>query len=163
MILIKSVAFAVFEILQNLVSLQNFLNANNCWRNENLENFPTCLYLYLWCAFRIITWFCFIFSFIGCRNVASFTKRHFYRKQGSVTMLTMRKRFRLIMAPIWFKSFWQNICPVENRNLWPASLHQSAITQKREVPQLHVLMFFLISSIFSISSTAPNTMIRKSF
>ena len=29
-VLIKSVAFVVFEILQNLVSIQNFLNANNC-------------------------------------------------------------------------------------------------------------------------------------
>ena len=28
--LIKSVAFVVFEILRNLVSMQNFLNANNC-------------------------------------------------------------------------------------------------------------------------------------
>ena len=30
MALIKSVAFVVFEILSNLVSKQNFLNANNC-------------------------------------------------------------------------------------------------------------------------------------
>ena len=28
--LIKSVAFVVFEILRNLVSMQNFLNTNNC-------------------------------------------------------------------------------------------------------------------------------------
>ena len=30
MALIKSLAFVVFEILSNLVSMQNFLNANNC-------------------------------------------------------------------------------------------------------------------------------------
>ena len=30
MALIKSVAFVVFEILRNLISMQNFLNANNC-------------------------------------------------------------------------------------------------------------------------------------
>ena len=30
MVLIKSVAFAVFEILGNLVSMPNCLNANNC-------------------------------------------------------------------------------------------------------------------------------------
>ena len=30
MVLIKYVAFVVFEILSNLVSMQNFLNANNC-------------------------------------------------------------------------------------------------------------------------------------
>ena len=28
--LIKSLTFVVFEILSNLVSMQNFLNANNC-------------------------------------------------------------------------------------------------------------------------------------
>ena len=28
--LVKSVAFVVFEIFCNLVSMQNFLNANNC-------------------------------------------------------------------------------------------------------------------------------------
>ena len=30
MVLIKSVAFAGFEILQNLVSMKNVLGANNC-------------------------------------------------------------------------------------------------------------------------------------
>ena len=30
MVLIKSVAFAVFEILQNLVSMKNVLGASNC-------------------------------------------------------------------------------------------------------------------------------------
>ena len=30
MVLIKSVAFVIFEILRDLVSMQNFLNANNC-------------------------------------------------------------------------------------------------------------------------------------
>ena len=30
MFLIKSVTFLVFEILRNLVSMQNILNANNC-------------------------------------------------------------------------------------------------------------------------------------
>ena len=40
MVLIKSVAFVVFEILRNLVSMQNFLNTNNCWRKQNFENFP---------------------------------------------------------------------------------------------------------------------------
>ena len=29
-VLIKPVAFVVFEILRNLISMQNFLNANNC-------------------------------------------------------------------------------------------------------------------------------------
>ena len=33
--------------------------------------------------------------------------------------VSMRKRFSTIMATIWYKSFWQNIYPVENRNVWP--------------------------------------------
>ena len=37
--LIKSAAFLVFETLRNLVSMKNFLNANNCWRKQNFENF----------------------------------------------------------------------------------------------------------------------------
>ena len=68
MALIKSVVFVIFEILSNLVSKQNFLNANNCWRKQNFENFPTWLYLYFWCTFRIIIWFCLIFGFLGCRK-----------------------------------------------------------------------------------------------
>ena len=68
MVLIKSVAFVIFEILRNLVSMQNFLNANNCWRKQNFENFPTWPYLYFWCTFRIIIWFCLIFGFLGCRK-----------------------------------------------------------------------------------------------
>ena len=43
-------------------------------------------------------------------------KKRFYRKRGSVSM---QKHFRLIMTTIWYKSFWQNICLVESRNLWP--------------------------------------------
>ena len=39
--LIKSAVFVVFEILCNLVSMENFLNANNCWSKQNFENFPT--------------------------------------------------------------------------------------------------------------------------
>ena len=51
--LIKSAVFAVFEIFGNLVSMENFLNTNNCWRKQNFENFPTWPYLYFSCTFRI--------------------------------------------------------------------------------------------------------------
>ena len=37
MVLINFVAFVVFKILLNLVSMQNLLNANNCWHKQNLE------------------------------------------------------------------------------------------------------------------------------
>ena len=52
---------------------------------------------------------------------------------------------------IWNKRFWQNICPVENRNVWLPL--QSAIIWKREFLQLHLLIFFLILPSFYISST----------
>ena len=64
--LIKSAVFVVFEILCNLVSMENFLNANNCWSKQNFENFPTWPYLYFWCTFRTIIWFCL--GFLGCRK-----------------------------------------------------------------------------------------------
>ena len=68
MVLIKSLAFVVFQTLRNLPSTQNVFNANNCWRKQNFENFPTWPYLYFWCTFRIIIWFCLIFGFLGCRK-----------------------------------------------------------------------------------------------
>ena len=88
-------------------------------------------------------------------------KKRFYRKRGSVTM---RKHFRLIMATIWYKSFWQNNCLVESRNLWPPPPPlplQSARIGKREFPQPHRLIFFLISSTLSISSTTANIVISR--
>ena len=116
--LIKSVTFVVFEILSNLVSMQNVLNANNCWRKQNFENFPTWLYLYLSCTFRIIIWFCLIFGFLGCRKCCQFYKKSvFIVNEASQHCVTMWKRFSTIMATIWYERFWQNICPVENRNL----------------------------------------------
>ena len=76
-VLIKPVAFVVFEILRNLISMQNFLNANNCWRKQNFENFPTWPYLYFWFTFRIVIWFCLIFGFLGCRICCWFYKKAF--------------------------------------------------------------------------------------
>ena len=75
----------------------------------------------------------------------------------------MPKHFKPLMATIWNKCFWRNVCPVENRNLWPppSSPIQSAITRKREVLQPNVLIFFLISSTFSISSATANMVISR--
>ena len=39
MALIKFVAFVVFEILRNLISMQNILNANNCDVSKILKTF----------------------------------------------------------------------------------------------------------------------------
>ena len=38
--LVNFVMFAVLKILDNLFSMQNSLNANNCWRKQNFENCP---------------------------------------------------------------------------------------------------------------------------
>ena len=40
MALFNFYTFVVLKILDNLVSMQAFLNANNCWRKQNLENCP---------------------------------------------------------------------------------------------------------------------------
>ena len=37
MALVKFMTFVVFKISDNLVSMQNSLNANNCWRKQNVE------------------------------------------------------------------------------------------------------------------------------
>ena len=92
-VLIKPVAFVVFEILRNLISMQNFLNANNCWRKQKFEKFRTWPRLYFWCTFRIIIWFCLTFGFLAVENFVSFTKKRFYRERGSVTMRNYAETF----------------------------------------------------------------------
>ena len=41
MVLVNFVTFVVLNILDNLFSMQNSLNANNCWQKQNFENCPT--------------------------------------------------------------------------------------------------------------------------
>ena len=41
----------------------------------------------------------------------------FIENEAAQQCVTMQKRFSTIMATIWYKSFWQNISPVENRNV----------------------------------------------
>ena len=41
MILIDFVAFIVFKILHDHVSMPYLFNANNCGHKQNLENYPT--------------------------------------------------------------------------------------------------------------------------
>ena len=79
-------------------------------------------------------------------NVVSFTKKRFYTKRGSVTMRSYVETKIIVLQKI-------EICTPPPR--------QSAITRKRDVPQPNVLVFFLICSIFSISSTAANIVISR--
>ena len=62
MVLINFVAFVVFKILLNLFSMQNHLDANNCWHKQSLQNFPSWHHIYFQCTFRISFWSCVIFG-----------------------------------------------------------------------------------------------------
>ena len=44
-------------------------------------------------------------------------KSDFIENEAAQQCVTMRKNFSTILATIWYKSFWQNVCPVENRNV----------------------------------------------
>ena len=44
-------------------------------------------------------------------------KSDFIENETAQQCVTMRKRFSTIMATICYKSFSQNICPVENKNV----------------------------------------------
>ena len=70
MVLMNFAGFVVFKIY-NLVSMQNVLNANNCWHKQNLENYPTWPHIYFRYTFRISYYFCLIFSSLGCRLLVS--------------------------------------------------------------------------------------------
>ena len=70
----------------------------------------------------------------------------FIENEASQQCVTMRKRFSTIMATIWFNSLLKYLSCRKLKCVTPL---QSVITRKREAPQPHVLIFFLISSIFS--------------
>ena len=44
-------------------------------------------------------------------------KSVFIENEAAQQCVTMQKRFSTIMATKWYKSFGQNTCPVENRNV----------------------------------------------
>ena len=81
-------AFVVFEILRNLVSMLNFLNANNSETFKRDFNF----------IFDVLSESLFGFVsysvFQAVENVVSFTKKRFYRKRGSVTMRNYAETFQ---------------------------------------------------------------------
>ena len=41
MVLVNVVTIVALKLLDNLLSVQNSLNANNCWNKPNFENNPT--------------------------------------------------------------------------------------------------------------------------
>ena len=64
MALVNFVTFLVFKMLDNLVSMQNSLNANNCWRKQNSENCPTCPHFQFNCFFENLTFILLIFLIV---------------------------------------------------------------------------------------------------
>ena len=86
MLLIYFVAFVVFKILFNLVSMQNLLNANNCWHKQNSENCPTWPHIHFQCTFKISYWFYLIFGSLDCRKCCLLVSHGFSRKRGGITM-----------------------------------------------------------------------------
>ena len=101
MVLINFVAFIVFKILLNLVSMQNLLNGNNCWHKQNLENCPSWRHVCFQCTFRISYWCYLIFESLGCRKCFSFTWNGFSRKWGCITMRNYVERARVFVATIF--------------------------------------------------------------
>ena len=74
MVLVKFVAFVIYEILCSLVFMRKSLNANNCWRRQNFENCSTVDLMFIYderSEFVIIFVWNLIFSAV--KNVVSFT------------------------------------------------------------------------------------------
>ena len=84
-------------------------------------------------------------------NVVSFTKKRFYKERGRVTMPNYAETFQDNHGyNIVQKYFTKCLSCRKQKCVTPL---QSAIIRKREFLQPHVLIFSLISSSFSISST----------
>ena len=55
--------------------------------------------------------------FLAVEMLLFLQKSVFIENEAAQQCVTMRKRFSSILATIWYKSFLQNICPVDNRNV----------------------------------------------
>ena len=127
MVLMNFVAFVVFKILLNLVSMQNLLNANNCWHKQNLQNCPTWPHIYFQCTLRISYWFCLIFGSLSCRKYCLFHhgdismvlyKIIFLKNMVVYNCVTMRKRARAFEATIQCITFLYTFCHWKVQFLW---------------------------------------------
>ena len=91
--------------------------------------------------------------FLTLENVASFTRTCFYQKRSSVTMRNYVEMFHPNIGHNLAWNFWHDNCLIENRNCY---------NSKTWCPQPHVVIFFLISSTFSINCTIANLMVWMS-
>ena len=111
MALVSFVTFAALKILDNLFSMQNSLDANNCWCKQNLKNCPTWPYLYFKCSFRTFIWFsAFILSsfqlFLLKRMLLD--SHGFYRKRECVTMHDYGVTCKGICSIVFWYSFYKS-------------------------------------------------------
>ena len=73
MTLVNFVAFVVFKILENLVSMQNTLNTSNCWRKQNFKNCPAQSYFYFKFESESSTHYALFSIVLAEKNAGSFT------------------------------------------------------------------------------------------
>ena len=107
MVLMNFVAFLVFKIFLNLVSVQNILNANNCWHKYNLQNCPTWPHIYFWYTFRINYWLCLIFGSLHCRKCCSFHIKWVFSK---TTWLNNASLCGNVQGHLWLQFSVQLFC-----------------------------------------------------
>ena len=95
--------------------------------------------------------FAFVLGFLGCRKCCYVYKKTFLQRTSQRNNAQL---CRNVLAQSWLqygiKFLTKYLSCRKQKCVTPL---QSAITQKCEVSQPHVLIFFVISSSFSISST----------
>ena len=89
--------------------------------------------------------------FQAVENVVSFTKRRFYREGGSAIMRSYAETFQHNHGYNMVLKFLTTYFSCRKQKC--VTPLRSSITWKCEIPQPHVLIFFLISSSFSIIPT----------
>ena len=119
MVLLKFVAFVVFEILCSLVFKRNFLNVNNCWRRKNFENCSTWPHVHFWWNFRIFCYLGVKLSIIGCKKYLVWHKMSFRENEAAQQCVAiMQKHSTPIRATIWYLKFWHRYRNVRIRFFW---------------------------------------------
>ena len=83
-------------MLSNLISMQNLLNAKTADGGKILKTFPRDFTFIFDVLSGSFLGFASYLVFQAIENVVSFTKKRFYRKQGSVAMRNYAETFQAI-------------------------------------------------------------------
>ena len=86
MALINALVFVVLKILDNLVFVQESLEANNCRRKQTSKSAQAGIAFILDILSKKANVFAQICLVLEMKNVVGFIKTRFYWKQGCVTM-----------------------------------------------------------------------------